>query len=158
MLTKRPLWSSAKRGEIMLRFKRWAAAAVSIAALALAPIAPAHAVGPILPWLIARHVVGAVVGLATLPLAVASSAAPDYGGPASGYYPPPNYYAPPPRYYAPPPAYYARGYNGSAVSYARAAPRFYEPPRGYYAPRTRYTGFYGNHEPYQSGRLAYRRR
>jgi hypothetical protein len=148
----------------MLGLKKTALAAAGITALALAPITPAAAAGAlIVPWLIARHVVGAVVGLATLPLVVASLAAgqqaapypptPDYGGSPS-YYPPPNYYGRPPTYYAGSQRYYR-----PAVHYARAVPRFYETPRGYYAPHTRYTGAYGAHVPYQSGRFAdYRRR
>lgn len=155
----------------MLGFKKTVLAAVSVVALSLAPLTPAAAGGLIVPWILGRHVVAAAVGLATLPFAIASAAlfadqpaapyppTPEYGGGPSGVYAPPNYYARPPTYYAPPPAYYAGPqYYRPAGSYARSVPRFYEPSRGYYAPRTRYTGAYGAHVPYQSGRFAYRRR
>jgi len=150
----------------MIGSKKTILAAASVMALALAPVSPATAAGLFLPWLIGRHVVGAVVGLATLPLAVASALSADqpaapypqprddgYGGRPSGYYPPPNYFAPPTAYYAGPQRYYR-----SADFYGRSGPRFYQGPRGYYAPRTRYTGVYGAHVPSQSGRSAYRRR
>jgi hypothetical protein len=151
----------------MLGLKKQVIAAASVAALAFAPITPAAAAGLFLPWLLGRHLVAAAVGLATLPLAVASSAsqpaapyppAPGYGG-APGYYPRPTYYGAPAPYYARPSAYYAgpQGYYRPAVSYAHSAPR-YEPARGYYPPRSRYTGPYGAHVSYQSGRFAYRRR
>jgi hypothetical protein len=152
----------------MLGVKKLVIAAASIAALALAPIAPAAAAGFFLPWILGRHVVAAAVGLATLPLAVASSVAqaaapypstPSYGG-VPGYYAPPNYDAGGAAYYARPPAYFTGQhgyYSRPAVSYGRTLPR-YEPPRGYYASRSRYTGAYGAHVPYQSGRSAYRRR
>jgi hypothetical protein len=144
----------------MLGLKKPVIAAASVAALAFAPITPAAAAGLFLPWLLGRHLVAAAVGLATLPLAVASSAsqpaapyppAPSYGG-APGYYPRPTYYGAPAPYYAGP-----QGYYRPAVSYARSAPR-YEPARGYYPPRSRYTGAHGAHVSYQSGRFAYRRR
>jgi hypothetical protein len=148
--------------------KKSLVAAVAIGTLALGTAAPASAVGPFFPWILGRHLVGAVVGLATLPLAVASSMAqpaapyppaPSYGGPP-GYVAPPGYYGGPPAYYSRPPAYYApqQGYYRPPVSYARSGPRFYEPPRGYSGPRTGYTGGYGAHVPYQPGRIAYRRR
>jgi hypothetical protein len=146
----------------MLGLKKPVIAVASIAALALAPIAPAAGAGLFLPWILGRHLVAAAVGLATLPLAVASSmgppaapypSTPSYGGV-------PDYYAGGAAHYSRPPAYFAgpRGYySRPAVSYGRTLPR-YEPPRGYYAPRSRYTGAYGAHVPYQSGRSAYRRR
>jgi hypothetical protein len=148
--------------------KKALVAAIAVGTLGLIAVAPASAVGPFLPWILGRHVVGAVVGLATLPLAVASSmvqpaapypSAPGYGG-APGYGVRPSYYAGPPAYYARPPSYYAgpSSYYRPPVSYARSAPRFYEPARGYSAPHTRYTGAYGAHVPYQPGRIAYRRR
>src|ERR1700722_3205906 len=95
-----------------------------------APIASAeaHGFGHVHPWGLGRGLVGAVVGLATLPIAIASAAlsatepeapypyqsSPGYDGPRS-YAPPPAYYAAP-QTYAPPPAYYAQ-------------------PRAYYYPR-----------------------
>jgi hypothetical protein len=155
----------------MLRLKKTVFAASAVAALALAPVTPAAAAG-LVPWIVGRHVVEAVLGLATLPFAVASAAlsadqpaapyapTPDYGGPSPGYYAPPNYYARPSVYYAPAPAYYAgrQTYYRPGVSYARPLPRFYEAPRGYYAPRSRYSASYGGHVPYRSGGFAYRRR
>jgi len=152
----------------MLGLKKPVITAASIAVLALAPIAPAAAAGLFLPWILGRHVVAAAVGLATLPLAMASSvgqpaapypSTPGYGG-VPGYYAPPNYYAGGAAYYARPPAYFTGPhgyYSRPAVSYGRTLPR-YEPPRGYYASRSRYTGAYGVHVPYQSGRSGYRRR
>jgi len=143
----------------MLGLKKTVLAASAIAALMAA--APARALGLFLPWILGRHVVAAVVGLATLPLAVASSV----GEPATSYPPPPAYGGPrgyyaPRNYYGPPPAYYTgnQGYYRPAAAYARSAPRYYGSSRGYYAPSTRYTGAYGAHVPNQSGRLSYRRR
>jgi hypothetical protein len=143
--------------------------AAAVAALALLPATPAAAAGFIAPWILGRHVIGAVVGLATLPLAVASAVlsadqptgqypptpgyggGPDYSAPP-GYYPrPPVYYAQRQTYYSGPPAYYR-----PQVTYGR--PRFYESPRGYSAPRTRYTGAHGAHVPNRSGSFGYRRR
>jgi hypothetical protein len=153
----------------MPRLKGAILAAAAVAALALLPATPAAAGGFIGPWILGRHVIGAVLGLATLPLAVASAAlsadqpagpypptpgygsGPDYSAPP-GYYPrPPVYYAQRQAYYSVPPAYYR-----PQVTYGR--PRFYESPRGYSAPHTRYTGSYGAHVPYRSGSSGYRRR
>ena len=152
----------------MLRLKKPVFAALAVAALALAPMTPAAAFGPFFPWILGRHIIGAAAALATLPLTVASSAGPaaapyppvpSYGG-APGYYAPANYYAGSAAYYAWPPSYYAgpQGYYRPAVSHPRSVPRFYESSRGYSASRSRYTGAYGAHVPYQSGRFAYRRR
>lgn len=147
-----------------MRLGKTVIAASAVAALALAPVTPAAAAG-LVPWIVGRHVVGAVLGLATLPFVVASAAlaaeqpaapyppTPDYGGPSPGYYAPPNYYARPPVYYAPGPAYNAgrQTYYQPRVSYAR-------PSRGYYAPRSRFSASSGAHVPYRSGSFAYRRR
>jgi hypothetical protein len=152
----------------MPRLRKTLVAALGVGALALAPIQPAAAFGPFLPWFLARHAVGAAVALATLPLAVASSQGPvaapyppppAYGG-APGYYAPPNYYGGSAAYYARPSGYYAgpQGYYRSPVSYPRSVSRYYESPRAYSASRSRYTGAYGAHVPNQSGRIAYRRR
>ena len=155
----------------MFEFKKTVLAASALAVLALAPVAPAAAAG-VVPWIVGRHVVGAVLGLATLPFAVASAVlsadqpdapyarTPNYAGPSPGSYAPPNYYTRPPGYYAAAPAYYAgpQAYYRSGVSYARQSPRFYGAPRGYSVPRTRYTASYGAHVPYRSGSSAYRRR
>jgi hypothetical protein len=146
----------------MINLKRTILFSFAVAALAMAPVAPASAV---VPWLLGRHVIAAVVGLATLAAASSTppaaqapySATPVYGGPA--YYAPPAYYARP-SYYPATPAYSygAAYYYRPSASYARPVQRFYGAPRGYYAPGSRYTGFYGAHVPYQSGRSAYRRR
>ena len=66
----------------MQTLKRSIPAALAVAALSLLPIASASASPFIAPWLLGRHVIGAVVGLATLPLAIASAA-----GQAEGPYP-----------------------------------------------------------------------
>src|SRR5258707_7825592 len=75
-------------------------------ALACLPVAPAaaHGHGFLHPWGIGRGVVGAVVAVATLPLAIAAAALsaeeppPYYAAQPQGYYPPPGY-APAPGYY-----------------------------------------------------------
>ena len=150
----------------MRTLKRSILAAVAVAALTLVPIASASASPFIAPWLLGRHVIGAVVGLATLPLAIASaagqpegpySAAPVYGG-GPGYGVAPGYYPPAPMYYAPRSGYYPgpAAYYRPPAYYARS--RFYEAPRGYAAPRARYTSGYGGHVPSRSGSFGYRRR
>src|SRR5580698_3886378 len=100
--------------------KRVIFAVTATAAMACVPVAPAaagvHGFGH--PWGLGRGLLGAVVGLATLPLTIVSAAlaatdqpaanpSPGYEG-SRGYAPPPAYYAAPQTYYAPPPAYYAR--------------------------------------------------
>jgi hypothetical protein len=134
--------------------------ALTVLALACAPVSQASAVVPWIAWVAARHVVGAVAHAATWPLAVASSAAsvaqppgywypsdPAYSAPAyypaqaPGYYAPtPSYYAPMAPYYAPPSAAYAPvGSYAPARAYA-PAPVYrpaYAPPvavRGYASP------------------------
>jgi hypothetical protein len=161
------LCSTPKDGGSNMLAKKSLVAAIAVGALALTAAAPASAVVPFFPWILGRHLVGAVVGLATLPLAVASSMAPaapyppapGYGG-APGYAVQSGYYSGPPAYYPRPPAYYAgpQGYYRPPVAYPRSAPRYYGPPRGYSAPHAGYTGGYGAHVPYQPGRFAYRRR
>jgi hypothetical protein len=125
-------------------------AAAASAVLLCLPITPAAAAGPLLfaPWVLG-HIIRAGVGLATLPLAVASAASgqlpptPGYYGGQPGYYAPPNYYARAPGYYARPPNYYARppgyyrtpqAYYRPALAYARPMPQFYAQARGYHAP------------------------
>ena len=95
------------------------------------------------------HVVAdVVVGIVTLPLAIAAAvsfyeprryereyAEPADYGPAPGYYaPPPNYYQAP-AYYSPPAVYY------------RPAPRYYAPPVDYYG---RSAGNYSGHPRYNA--------
>jgi hypothetical protein len=149
-----------------MKLKRAILVGTGIAVLALAPVAPVAAVGPVFPWILGRHVVGALVGLATLPLAAASAVL-SAGASATTL-------SPPPGDDGRAPGFYRRGYDGlplaalhypaprgnyrRGVSGRRAAPRFYESPRAYYAPRSRYAGAYGDHAPLQPGRLAYRRR
>jgi hypothetical protein len=128
---------------VMAGFKRFVCLSAAFAVLACAPIVPAvaggHGFGHVHGWGLGRGLVGAVVGLATLPLVIASAAisasVPDapqvapqpYYAPAGAYYAPAPVYQPAPRTYYAPPAYYA------APSYY--APRAYYAPRPYYAPR-----------------------
>jgi hypothetical protein len=162
--------SRLEKEQPMLELKKRVFVASVVAVISLAPVAPAAAAG-VVPWIVGRHVVGAVLGLATLPFAVASAAlsadqqapyptTPDYTGSSPGYYAAPNYYARLQPYYRPAPPYYAgqQPYYRPAFSYGRALPRFYGAARGYYAPRARYTASYGAHFPYRSGSSAYRRR
>jgi hypothetical protein len=142
----------------MIALKHSARGLASAAVLALLPLTPAAAAGPLLfAPLALRHVLGAVARLATLPLmAAAQVPAPAAYPPASayaaapgGYYPQgPAYYPPPPTYYRPAPVY----------GYAPAMPRYYGPPRGDYAPYARYAGSHAPHYAYRSGGFGYRRR
>jgi hypothetical protein len=154
----------------MHRFKHAVLGTVTAAAIACAPIATAGAngFGHVHPWGLGRGLLGAVFGLATLPLAIASAAlsatepeAPPYqSSPAydgrRGYAPPPPYYAAPQTYYASPQTYYAppRAYYPRAPVYS-PAPRAYYAPRTYYAPRP---GYYGGPTAYRAGGYAYPRR
>src|ERR1700733_6866055 len=104
-------------------FKRTVFGSALVAAPAVAPATPAAAGvhGFLHPWGFGRGLVGAAVGLATLPLAIASAAL-SAGAPEAPYQPP-GYargYGPPPAYYAAPPAYY------------NAPQPYYAPPRAYY--------------------------
>jgi hypothetical protein len=144
----------------MSRLKQTGLATAAAIAFLGMPIAPAFAAGPLLfaPFILGRHVLGAMARLATLPLIAASAGASEAPPPASypparAYYAPPNYYARPGGYYPTPAVYYA-----PAVSYARPMPRFYASPRGYYAAPTRYGGVYGAQVFYRSRGNAYRRR
>jgi hypothetical protein len=138
--------------------KRIFGALTATAAIACLPIMPAaagvHGYGHFHPWGLGHGLVGAVVGLATLPLAIAAAAigadqgpapypAPGYATP--GYAPPPAYYAAPRPYYAAPPAYYAR----PAAYYP--APHAYYAPRPYYAARPTYNYGYGGPGAYRGG-------
>ena len=152
----------------MQGFKHAVLGTLAAAAITCAPIATAEAHGfGHHPWLLGRGLLGAVVGLATLPIAIASAAlsetepeapyqsSPAYGGPRS-YAPPPAYYAAPQTYYAPPQAYYAppRTYYSRAPVYSPAARPYYA-PRAYYAPRP---GYQGGHASNRAGGYAYPRR
>jgi len=153
--------SKPEQGEpTMLAVKQIARAAIATALLCV-PMAPAMAAGPLLfaPWLLGRHVVGAVTRLATLPL-VAASAAASALPPAVAYSAPGGYYGQS-TYYPSPPAYYgaSRAYYPPVVSYPYySAPGYYGPPRGYYAPAPRYSGYYGAQAFYRSRGYSYRRR
>src|SRR5450631_1338964 len=134
---------------------------VAAAVITCAPIATteAHGLGHLHPWGLGRGLLGAVVGLATLPIVIASAAlsatepeapyqsSPGYDGPRS-YAPPPAYYAAP-QTYAPPQAYYAppRAYYPRAPVYSPATRPYYA-PRAYYVPRP---GYYGGHVSYRAG-------
>jgi hypothetical protein len=162
--------------QAMQGFKHAVLGTVAVVAIACAPIATAgaHGFGHLRPWGVGRGLLGAVVGLATLPLAIASAAlsatepeapyqsSPGYDGSRS-YAPPPAYYAAPQTYYAPPRTYYAPAqayYAPPRAFYPRApvyssAPRTYYAPHAYYAPRP---GYYGGHASYRAGGYAYPRR
>jgi hypothetical protein len=152
----------------MQGFKHAVLGTVAAAAVTCAPIATAEAHGfGHHPWGLGRGLLGAIVGLATLPIAIASAAlaateseapyqsSPGYAGPRSYAPPPPAYYAAP-QTYAPPQAYYAtpRAYYPRAPVYAPATRPYYA-PRAYYAPRP---GYYGGHASYRADGYAYPRR
>jgi hypothetical protein len=167
----------------MRRLKQVIFAATAAATIACVPVAPAAAAihgGHFHPWLLGHGVLGAVLGLATLPLAIVSSVVDSNesqgGEGARGYAPGPVPYAAPQPFYAPPvAAYYPRApvyYAAPQVSYP---PRSYYAPRPYYAPRSNYYapranyygryggghggyggyGSYGGHGSYRPGGYAY---
>jgi hypothetical protein len=144
----------------MTGIKQSIIAAAAAALIACAPVGSAaaggHGFGRAHPWGIGRGLVGAVVALATLPVAIvaavvsageqaAPSPPPAYGD-GGGYASPASYPAPP-VYYAPRPAYYPQ------ATYYYPAPRA-NVARPYYAPRPAYRAGYG----YRSGGYAYPRR
>ena len=146
--------------------KQTISSAAAIGVLVIAPIKPAAAAAPLLPWALG-HAIGAAVRLATLPLAIASSVASSQQPPASGYYgepenyyPQPNYYARAPGYYARPPGYYyaPQPYYRPALAYAPPMPRSYPQPHSYYAARAPYYGSHGANVYPRSGGFAYHRR
>lgn len=162
---------------VMPGFKRFVGLAAATAMLACAPVLPAvaggHGFGHVHGWGLGRGLVGAVIGLATLPLVIASAAiaatVPDPGyasgavdGPR-GYAPAPGVYAAPayaspayaaPPYYAPPPVYYPRAPAYYPAPRAYYAPRTYAAPRAYSAPASG-RGYYGGYGSYRSGGYAY---
>jgi hypothetical protein len=159
----------------MHRFKH-AVLATAAAAIACAPVATAgaHGFGHLHSWGVGRGLLGAVFGLATLPIAIASAAlsanepeapyqsSPGYAAPR-GYAPPPAYYAAPQTYYAPPQNYYAppQGYYAQPRPYYPRAPVYSPAPRPYYAPRAYYAprpSYYGGYASYRAGTYAYPRR
>jgi hypothetical protein len=141
----------------MYRLKQKGLAAILAVVLLGIPITPAVAAGPLLlaPFILGRHVLDAVVTLATLPYLANSAAV--YGSPSASYPPAPSYYVPQnyygraPRYYPAPQIYYA-----PRLSYTRLAPR-YASPYAYHGPR-RYSGAYGGQVFYRSPAMAYRHR
>lgn len=141
-------------------------------ALACAPMAPAaagvHGFGHVHPFGLGRGLFGAVLGVATLPLAIASavlSAGADAASQGPGYVqqpayaPRPAYYAAPPTYYAPRAAYYPRApaYYPQPRAYYAPRPVYYAPGASY-APRPSYSGGYGSRVGYGAGGYAYWRR
>ena len=156
----------------MAGFKRVVMAAVAAAVIACTSIAPAqagpHGYGHLHAWGLGRGFFGAVFGLATLPLAIASAAieasVPEAPAQPSYAPPPQNYYAPQPQYYAPPaPAYYAPPayYAAPRAYYAPRAPVYYSAPRTYYAPRASYAPRprnYAGDGGYHAGGYGYARR
>ncbi len=148
----------------MARLKQILLTGAAAAAIACVPLAPALAgggYGPVRPWGVGRGLVGAVVGLATLPLAIASAvvtggAALVTGGAAVSPYPAPPYggygygygygYAPRAAYPAPP------VYAVPRAAYLTPARGYYYGPRPYYfAPRPSYAV----HGYYRSGGYPY---
>src|SRR5450631_4664017 len=101
--------------------KRVICGAAAAAALACAAVAPAsagvHGYGHLHPWGLGRGLLGAVVGLATLPIVIASAAL-SATEPEAPYQSPPGYDGP--RSYAPPQAYYAP--PGRTISERRSTP------------------------------------
>ena len=146
--------------------KRVVIAGAAAAAIACSAIVPAEAgprgFGHLRPWGLGRGLVGAVVGLATLPLAIASAAieasVPEAPAQPNYVQPPQTYYAPPaPAYYSAAPAYYA----APRAYYAPRGPVYYSAPRAAYAPRAYYAprpGYYGGYGGYRAGGYAYARR
>lgn len=119
-------------------------------AMLCVPAAPASAAGPALalfaPWWLARHVVGAVTRLATLPLLAAAA-----DQPAPGYAPPERYGYEPRGYYAPSPDVSSRSYYspyvGPRAYYApESGPRYYSPR--YDSSRSAYYPATGSHYAY----------
>jgi hypothetical protein len=145
----------------MRGFNRFVGLSAAAITLACAPIVPAvaggHGFGHIHAWGLGRGLVGAVVGLATLPLVIASAAIaasvpdPGYatGGPDAprAYAPAPGYYPAPQPYYAPQAAYYPRAPLYYAPPRTYYAPRAYAAPRAYPAPGRSYYGGYGSYRP-----------
>jgi hypothetical protein len=124
-----------QRSEAKVKIKQAMFGVAAAAAIALLPMAPATADGhgfrPLRPFGFGRGILGAAVGLATLPLVIASTVvssvgesvapypSPGYAAPAYGYAPPVAYapvrpyYAPYPGYYSPRVAYESRPYYGA---------------------------------------------
>ncbi|MGO9991651.1 MAG: hypothetical protein ACLPTF_03930 [Steroidobacteraceae bacterium] len=134
----------------MQNLKAITLSAIGAAALTITPLTPAAAGSH---WVGGRGfhhfgVVGAIasaiVGVATLPLAIASAVASTVE--------PPQYAPPPPAYYPPPAPYY-----GGVSGYYAPAARYYPRPPGYYAPRARYNPYPVYQAAPRSGYYPYRR-
>ena len=118
----------------MKRLTAFAVGSLGTVALAIAPLSPAAAEGPhgfrghgVHHFGIAGALAGAIVGIVSLPLAIAAEAIQydrpqDERGYAPGYYPPPRAYYPPAYrpapapYYGPPVVYYSPQYGAYAPS------------------------------------------
>src|ERR1700722_18186146 len=127
----------------MAKLKQVILAGAAAAALACIPIVPAEAGihgGHFHPWLLGHGVVGAVLGLATLPLAIVSSVVEAN----ESQVPEPQPYS------APPPAYYGRSPGYSPAPQAAYAPRPAYAPQPYYAPQAYYAP-----QPYYAARSYY---
>jgi hypothetical protein len=114
----------------MQHLKHVMLSAVGAVALTIAPLTPAAA-GP--HWGGGRGfhhfglggaIAGAIVGVVTLPFAIAAAAASEQ----------PQYAAPSPAYYPPPAPYYGGVSGYYAPAYARPQGYYYPRPGGYYAP------------------------
>jgi hypothetical protein len=153
----------------MKRLTAFAVGSLSAAALAIAPLTPAVADGlhgfrghGFHHFGVAGALVGAIVGIATLPLAIAAEAAQydrpqDERGYAPGYYSPPPAAYPPPAYYSPP-AYYPSPapYYGPPVAYYSPSIRAYARSPGYSVVRPRYTARSGYQAEARPGYYHYR--
>ena len=134
----------------MSKLRAITAGSISSIALVIGYSAPAAAGSPFfVPHLgIAGAVANAVIGLATLPLTIAATAA-GAGQPAQyptpGYYAPPAYY-PPPAAYSGAPAYYAHPGRYRGPAYARG-----------YGGHPRYNATLGYHAAPHAGHYYYRR-
>src|ERR1022692_334254 len=124
----------------MSGIKRAILAATAAAVIAFVPVAPAAAYGrgfgPLHAFGFGHGLIGAVFGLAVLPLAIASAviSAGEQAAPPAQPYGAPYGYAPPA--YAPPAAYYGpQVYYAPRPAYYRPAYGYSPAPRNYYGPR-----------------------
>ncbi len=143
----------------MMNFKAITLGAI---ALTLAPLTPAAAGSPYRgAWRGYHHfglggaVVSAIVGVLTLPLAIAAAAIdqPEYESPYQPeYQPPPPNYQPPANYYSAPTPYYP-----APMRYYAPPMRYYARPGGYYVPRPRYDSYRAYRNFPRRGDYSYRR-
>ena len=155
MVPAKLLRFSLKKELAMPGFKQLVCGTTAALAIACAPFATVSAGGygyeHYHGWGVGRCLLGAVVGIATLPLVIASAAIEASVLEAPSYAPVPGYYAAPQSYYAPSVAYYPR------------PPVYYPAPRAYYAPRAYpgsapRPGSYGGYGAYRAGGYGYPRR